>query len=86
LKESGYGKQLKIVSQWTKIVIEEGPISKWALMDRLKITINQYNQLQGYVLYKQGKIINYDKATGVWKLNTESLTSAYQEKNLETFR
>ncbi len=79
-EQSGFSQQLRIVTKWTNVVLEAGEIHKYDLMDKLQITITQYNQLKGYVEHKQDGIIEYDKRTGLWKIATQQLNAAYENE------
>ena len=79
-EQSGFTQQLRIVTKWTNVVLEAGEIHKYDLMDKLQITITQYNQLKGYVEHKQDGIIEYSKRTGLWKLATHQLNAAYKNE------
>jgi len=61
------------VNTWTLIVKECKEISKYDLMDKLRISVPQYNQMKGYVENRQSEVIEYDKPTQTWKYkgNTE---------------
>jgi len=71
--QSGYSKQIQLVNTWTLIVKEYKEISKYDLMDKLRISVPQYNQMKGYVENRQIEVIEYDKSTQTWKYkgNTE---------------
>jgi len=65
--QSGYSKQFQLMNKWTRIVKERGEINKYDLMDELRISVGQYNQMKGFVEYKQSGVIEYDKPTQTWK-------------------
>jgi len=58
--QSGYSKQFQLMNKWTLIVKERGEINKYDLMDELRISVGQYNQMKGFVEHKQSKLIEYD--------------------------
>jgi len=65
--QSGYSKQFQLMNNWTRIVKEHKEINKFDLMDKLRITVGQYNQMKGFVEHKQSEVIEYDKPTQTWK-------------------
>ena len=65
--QSGFTKQFQLMNYWTRIVKEHKEINKYDLMEKLKITVAQYNQMKGFVEYRQGEVIEYDKPTQNWK-------------------
>jgi len=65
--QSGYSKQFQLMNKWTLIVKEKKEINKFDLMDELRISVGQYNQMKGFVEYKQGEVIEYDKPNQTWK-------------------
>jgi len=65
--QSGYSKQFQLMNKWTLIVKERGEINKYDLMDELRISVGQYNQMKGFVEHKQSKVIEYDKPNQTWK-------------------
>ncbi len=64
---SGFSKQIQLINEWTRIVKECKEISKYDLISVLKITVPLYNQMKGYVEYRQREVIEYDKSTKTWK-------------------
>jgi len=64
---SGFSKQIQLINEWTRIVKEYKEISKYDLISVLKITVSVYNQMKGYVEYRQREVIEYDKSTKTWK-------------------
>jgi len=65
--QSGYSKQYQLMNKWTMIVKEKKEINKFDLMDKLRISVGQYNQMKGFVEYKQSEVIEYDKPNQTWK-------------------
>ena len=55
------------MNKWTLIVKEKKEINKYDLMEELRISVGQYNQMKGFVEYKQGEVIEYDKPSQTWK-------------------
>ena len=55
------------MNKWTLIVKEKKEINKYDLMEELRITVGQYNQMKGFVEHKQSEVIEYDKPTQTWK-------------------
>lgn len=71
--QSGFSKQFQLMNNWTRIVKKYKEINKYDLMEELRITVAQYNQMKGFVEYRQSEMIEYDKPTQTWKYkgNTE---------------
>jgi len=65
--QSGYSKQFQLMNKWTLIVKEKKEINKYDLMDQLRISVGQYNQMKGFVEHKQSEVIEYDKPSQTWK-------------------
>ncbi len=70
--QSGYSKQFKLVNNWTRIVKEHIEINKYDLMDELKISVPQYNQMKGFVENRASEVIEYDKPTKIWRYKGNS--------------
>jgi len=70
--QSGYAKQFKLVNKWTSIVKEHKEINKYDLMDELKISVPQYNQMKGFVENRASEVIEYDKPTKIWRYKGNS--------------
>jgi len=65
--QSGYSKQYQLMNKWTMIVKEKKEINKYDLMEELRISVGQYNQMKGFVEHKQSEVIEYDKPNQTWK-------------------
>jgi len=65
--QSGYAKQFLLMNEWTRIVKENGEISVYDLMDKLRITVGKYNTMKGFVEHHQSEVIEYDKPTKTWR-------------------
>jgi len=65
--QSGYSKQIQLMNNWTLLVKQYGEINKYDLMEKLKITVAQYNQMKGFVENRQSEVIEYDKPSQMWK-------------------
>ncbi len=55
------------MNEWTRIVKECKEIDKYDLMEELRISVGQYNQMKGFVEHKQSEVIEYDKPNQTWK-------------------
>lgn len=69
------------INQMVQIIKQTGGIHKWDLKDEVKISITEYNKLQGYMKHKMAGIVRYDKESQCW-LPVYAEKSAKLEKEI----
>jgi len=63
----------KIIRRMIDIIREEGLIFQWELVKRANISIRDFNELKGFMLYDYYNEIDFNKKTKHFKLKLESL-------------
>jgi len=66
---SGFSRQSQLLDKWIRIVQSQGNISRNKLINMMRITVAQYNQLKSFVEEMAEELITYNKDTKCWESN-----------------